>query len=126
MSRTNEELIKELIESFSNLKQKMEDPGYVHLESAIQQLIKSQEEMKKDMSDLKSRLLNPYDGAIVEIRKNTEFRQDFQKREREFETLIEEHKGLIRWKSNVQKVGVALLSSIGAVVVWFLSEFIGK
>lgn len=126
MSRTNEELIKELIESFSNLKQKMEDPGYVHLEGSIQQLIKSQEEMKKDMSDLKSRLLNPYDGAIVEIRKNTEFRQDFQKREREFDTLIEEHKGLIRWKSNVQKIGVALLSSIGAVIVWFLSEFISK
>lgn len=126
MSKSNEELIKELIESFTNLKQKMEDPSYIHLETSIQQLIKNQEDMKKDMSDLKTRLLNPYDGAIVEIRKNTEFRLDQEKRQKEYENLVEEHKSLMRWKSSAQRVGVAILSSIGAVVVWLLSEILGK
>lgn len=126
MAKTNEELIRELIESFSNLKQKMEDPSYIHLDTSIQQLIKNQEDMKQDMSDLKSRLLNPYDGAIVEIRKNTEFRQSQEKKEKEWDTLVEEHKNLLRWKNNVQKISIAILSSLGAVAVWLLSQIIGK
>ena len=126
MSKSNEELIREMIEAFSNLKQKMEDPSYIHLDTSIQQLIRNQENMKQDMSDLKSRLLNPYDGAIVEIRKNTEFRQSQEKKEKELDNLVEEHKSLLRWKNNVQKVGIALLSSIGAIAVWFLSQIIGK
>ena len=126
MSKSNEELIREMIEAFSNLKQKMEDPSYIHLDTSIQQLIRNQEDMKQDMSDLKSRLLNPYDGAIVEIRKNTEFRQSQEKKEKELDNLVEEHKSLLRWKNNVQKVGIALLSSIGAIAVWFLSQIIGK
>ena len=126
MSKSNEELIREMIEAFSNLKQKMEDPSYIHLDTSIQQLIRNQEDMKQDMSDLKSRLLNPYDGAIVEIRKNTEFRQSQEKKEKELDNLVEEHKSLLRWKNNVQKVGIALLSSIGAIAVWFLSQIMGK
>ena len=126
MSKSNEELIREMIEAFSNLKQKMEDPSYIHLDTSIQQLIRNQEDMKQDMSDLKSRLLNPYDGAIVEIRKNTEFRQSQEKKEKELDNLVEEHKSLLRWKNNVQKVGIAFLSSIGAIAVWFLSQIIGK
>lgn len=124
--KSNSELVKELLEAFSSLKQKMEDPNYIQLENAIEQLISNQREMKEDLSELKKRLLNPYDGAIVELRKNTEFRQEQEKSKKDFEQMVEEHKSLMRWKSNVQKIGIALLSSAGAVAAWFLSEFISK
>jgi len=124
--KSNSELVRELLEAFSSLKQKMEDPNYIQLENAIEQLISNQKEMKEDLSELKKRLLNPYDGAIVELRKNTEFRQEQEKSKKDFEQLVEEHKSLMRWKSNVQKIGIALLSSAGAVAAWFLSEFISK
>jgi hypothetical protein len=124
--KSNSELVKELLEAFSSLKQKMEDPNYVHLEASINQLIDNQKEMRQDLADLKKRLLNPYDGAIVELRKNTEWRKDQQRAEDDYQKLVEEHKGLVRWKSNVQKISIAILSSIGAVIAWFLSEFISK
>lgn len=124
--KSNSELVRELLEAFSSLKQKIEDPNYIQLENAIEQLISNQKEMKEDLSELKKRLLNPYDGAIVELRKNTEFRQEQEKSKKDFEQLVEEHKSLMRWKSNVQKIGIALLSSAGAVAAWFLSEFISK
>ena len=37
--RSNGELVKELLEAFSALKNKMEDPNYVQLEGSIKQLI---------------------------------------------------------------------------------------
>lgn len=122
MSKTNEELIRDLIQSFANLKQKMEDPGYVHLDTAIQQLIKNQEDMKKDMSDLKSQLLNPYDGAIVEIRKNTEFRQEKEKAEREYEKLLEEHRDLVKWKSNFTRAFWVIFTTASGVIAYILTE----
>jgi hypothetical protein len=124
--KTNSELVRELLEAFSSLKQKMEDPNYVHLEASINQLIENQKEMRQDLADLKKRLLNPYDGAIVELRKNTEWRKEQQESEAEFRQLMDEHKSLMRWKANVQKIGIAILSSGGAIAAWFLSEFIGK
>ena len=124
--KTNSELVRELLEAFSSLKQKMEDPNYIHLEASINQLIENQKEMRQDLADLKKRLLNPYDGAIVELRKNTEWRKEQQESEAEFRQLMDEHKSLMRWKANVQKIGIAILSSGGAVAAWFLSEFIGK
>lgn len=126
MSQSNEELIRDLIESFANLKQKMEDPSYIHLDTSIKQLIQNQEDMKSDMSDLKSRLLNPYDGAIVEIRKNTEFRQEKEKQEREFDKLIEEHKDLVKWKSNFSRAFWVLFTTGAGVIAYILTEIFNK
>lgn len=125
MSKSNEELIRELIESFANLKQKMEDPNYIHLDTSIQQLIKNQEEMKKDMSDLKERLLSPYDGAIVEIRKNTEFRQEQEKRERDYEKLLQEHNDLVKWKSNFSRAFWVLFTTASGVIAYILTNMKG-
>ena len=118
----NADLIKELIESFTNLKQKMEDPGYIHLESSIQQLIKNQEDMKEDMSDLKKRLLNPYDGAIVEMRKNTAFRQEQEKKAKEYDKLLEEHRELVKWKAAFSKVFWVIFTTAAGVIAYILTE----
>lgn len=120
--KSNQEIVKELLDSFMSLKQKMEDPNYIHLDTSIQQLIKNQEDMKKDMSDLKSRLLNPYDGAVVEIRKNTEFRQEQEKKAREYEKLLEEHKDLVKWKSNFTKAFWVLFTTAAGVIAYILTE----
>ena len=86
--------------------------------------MEGQKEMREDISELKRQLLNPFDGVIVETRKNTEFREDQENKEETNEKLIEEHKSLMRWKSNVQKIGIALGTSAGAVITWLISTFL--
>lgn len=123
---SNQELVRQLLIAFNSFKQKLEDPNYVHLEMAVKQIIEGQKEMRDDISDLKKQLLNPYDGVIVETHKNTEFRKESIAFEAERLKMIEEHKSLLRWKSNVQKIGIAVLSSLGAIIAWVLSEFVLK
>lgn len=125
-SASNRELVLQLLSAFNSFKQKLEDPNYVQLEMAVKQIIEGQKEMREDISDLKKQLLNPYDGVIVETQKNTEFRKESVAFEAERLKMIEEHKSLLRWKANVQKVGIAILSSAGAVIAWLLSEFVFK
>ena len=45
----------------------------------LKQILESQKDMKEDISDLKYTLLNPEDGVIVKVNKNTAFRRSFEK-----------------------------------------------
>tara|TARA_R110000772_G_C13292466_1_gene438159 strand:- start:1429 stop:1830 length:402 start_codon:yes stop_codon:yes gene_type:complete len=121
--RSNHELVAELLTAFNSFKQKLEDPNYMQMEIAIKQMMEGQREMRQDISDLKRQLLNPYDGVIVETKKNTEFREDSEEQKLANADLVEEHKSLMRWKSTMTKVGVAILTSSGAIIAFVISNF---
>jgi len=124
--KSNEDLVQELITAFANLKQKLEDPTYIQLTTSIDQLIENQKEMKEDLSELKKMLLNPFDGAFVEIQKNTSHRKENEEKEEQYDEILEEHKALVRWKSNFTRLGLAIVTSLGAILTWLLSEFLTK
>ena len=124
--RSNSELVKELLEAFSALKNKMEDPSYVQLEGSIKQLIDNQNDMKSDMSELKRRLLNPYDGAIVEIRKNTEFRNEWITEQKELDKMQEEHRDLLKWKGNFTKIFWTIFTTAVGVMAYMITNILNK
>ena len=124
--RSNGELVKELLAAFSSLKNKMEDPNYVQLEGSIKQLIDNQNDMKSDMSELKTRLLNPYDGAIVEIRKNTEFRHDWEKQEKDLDTLKDEHRDLVRRQATYTKIFWTMFTTTVGVLAYIVTNILNK
>ena len=124
--KDNKQLVLELLTAFNSFKQKLEDPNYMQMESALRQMMEGQKDMREDISELKRQLLNPFDGVIVETRKNTEYRENKESMDEVYDNLIEEHKSLMRWKSNMQKVFVALGTSAGAVITWLISTFLMK
>lgn len=122
--KDNKELVLELLNAFNSFKQKLEDPNYMQMENALRQMMEGQKDMREDISELKRQLLNPFDGVIVETRKNTEYREAAESREDTNDRLIEEHKSLMRWKSNMQKVAIAIGTSAGAIITWLISTFL--
>ena len=123
-NKDNKELVLELLNAFNSFKQKLEDPNYMQMENALRQMMEGQKDMREDISELKRQLLNPFDGVIVETRKNTEIRETIEDREETNDILIEEHKSLMRWKSNMQKVAIAIGTSAGAIITWLISTFL--
>lgn len=123
--KTPKELIEELYGLFASFKQRMEDPNFIQVENTLSQLVDNQLEMKNELRELKKQLLNPYDGVIVETRKNTDFRLEQENAQKEYKALVEEHKSLVRFKSNATKVGLAILTSAGAVIAFFLNKWLG-
>ena len=123
--RSAQEMVLELYELFSSFKKRIEDTNYIQIENTLEQLVISQNEMKDEIRTLKKQLLNPFDGVIVENKKNSEFRQLQEEWAKDREKLIEEHKALVRWKTAITKIGIAVLTSAGAILTWFLSKYIG-
>lgn len=124
--KTNSELVRELLEAFTSLKTKMEDPNYVQLESSINNLLVNQTDMKKDVSELKKRLLNPYDGAIVEISKNTDFRKEWERDQKSLERMQEEHRDLLKWKSNFVKIFWTVFTTAVGVIAFMVTNTLNK
>jgi hypothetical protein len=120
--KSNSELVRELLEAFTSLKAKMEDPNYVQLEASIKQVIGNQNDMKEDVSELKKRLLNPYDGAIVEISKNTDFRKEQERNQTDYDKLVDQHKELIQWKSTYTKIFWTLFTAAVGVIGYMVTN----
>lgn len=121
--RSPQEMILELYDLFSSFKRRIEDPNYIQIENTLEKLMENQNEMKEEVRGLKKQLLNPFDGVIVENKKNSEFRKEQEDWMVERDKLIEEHKSLVRWKNGVVKVLIALLGTSGAIVTFLLRKY---
>lgn len=120
--RSNEDILKELIAAFSSLKQKMEDPNYIALDNSMKTLMENQKDMKRDITDLKKALLNPFDGVIVNTNKNTEFRLDFEALQEERDQLEQDVKHLLKWKATYIKVFWAIFTAALGVITFLVGE----
>lgn len=119
--KSNAELVKELIDAFSELKTKLEDPNRVYLESSIKQLIENQNEMKDAISSLKKDILNPYSGVVVETIKNTEFRQKMEEKGDLGIDLLSEHKELMKWKSTITKMSWMVITTVFGILAFLIT-----
>lgn len=120
--KSNSELVRELINSFTQLKEKFEDPNRIYLEKSIKQLMENQTEMKTQISDLKKELLNPRTGVVVETIKNTEFREKIEERGDLGIDLLTEHKELIKWKNNINKAFWLMLTTVLGILAFLVTN----
>ena len=123
-NRSNEEILRDLVKAFSSFKQKMEDPNYIALDQSIKTMMENQRDMKTDVKDLKKKLLNPFDGVIVNTNKNTEFRKNYEALENERAKLEDDVNALIKWKSTYLKVFWALFTAALGIITFLIGESI--
>lgn len=123
-NKSSQEILQELMNAFSSLKQKMEDPNYIALNNSIKNLTENQRDMKRDLKDLKKAMLNPFDGVIVNTNKNTEFRKEYEKLEEERDKLQEDVNHLLKWKGMYVKIFWALFTAALGIITFLIGESI--
>lgn len=89
----------------------------------LKQIIDNQKDMKEDISDLKYTLLNPEDGVIVKVNKNTAFRRSFDKVADQNQQILKDLEEIKNWKSTIVKVLWVLFGAIVTILtkVFFYS-----
>ena len=101
------ETLNKLVSEISALKTTLPSSDLRIIQLSMEEFKHAQSDMKKDLSDLKKKLLDPDDGVIVKVNENTRCRLDQQKlqerEEREYKDRILEHSELMKWKSGVTK-----------------------
>jgi DNA gyrase/topoisomerase IV subunit A len=100
----------------------MEDPNFIQIENTLNQLVENQADMKQELKEMKKQLLSPFDGVIVETKKNTDARLKQIEKEKKDIQLIEEHKELVRFKAGFVKLGWVLLTGLGGILTFLLTN----
>lgn len=110
---TQREVLENVLSEIKHIKTHMPN-------GELKQMQKDMAELKTDMSDMKYTLLNPDDGVIVNTNKNTEFRQNMQAGQKEFNAQMLELEDIKRWKNGVNKALWIIFGSIAAIIIRML------
>ena len=114
MSITNREILEEI----EKLKKKIPtvNGDFILLKKSVFDLENGQSSLKSDIKELKERLLNPDDGVIARVNRNSDFRKDSEKSgplcKKSFEDMGDNVHELTIWRENITKVMWLLVTGI--------------
>ena len=121
---------KEILEAVEILKSQMPNGNIALLQQAIEDLHKSNDGVKLSMRELKKQLLDPDDGVVVRVNKNSEFRKEAEARgplcQQSFEEMEDTVKDLTDWKANVTKFVWIMLTTMVGLIAKVIYDMVGK
>ena len=119
---------KEILEEIEFLKTKLPNGEFALLKKSVQDLSDGQESLKASIRELKQQLLDPDNGVVVRVNRNSEFRKDSEQRgplcQQSFENMEDNVNSILGWKDGVTKALWILFTGIAGIIVKIL--FLGN
>ena len=119
---------KEILEEIEFLKKKLPNGEFALLKKSVEDLNSGQESLRSSIRELKQQLLDPDDGVVVRVNRNSDFRKDSEQRgplcQQSFENMEDNVNDIIGWKDNVTKALWILFTGIAGIIVKIL--FLGN
>ena len=113
VSVTNKEILKQIEE----LRGKMPNGSITLLKKSVEDLQLDHKELRDSIRDLKKSLLDPDNGVVVRVNKNSEFRREREDSSEKLSTLFEQVSNLIQWKDSISKILWILFTAIIGLVI---------
>ena len=121
---------KEILDEIEKLKKKIPTANgdFILLKKTVGDLEVGQQGLKADIKELKERLLNPDNGVVARVNRNSDFRKDSEKSgplcKKSFENMEDSVHDILSWKNNVSKALWILFTGIAGIIVKIL--FLGN
>lgn len=118
---SQKEVLERILVEIAAMKTKLPNGELKRMEESIRDLRDNYTSLKNDVSDIKYTLLNPEDGIIVRVNKNTEHRKDAEDRQDYYDKIITEFEKMKDWKDGVTKALWIVFTSLVGIVGYILS-----
>ena len=119
---------KEILEEIEFLKTKLPNGEFALLKKSVEDLSSGQNSLKSSIRELKQQLLDPDNGVVVRVNRNSDFRKESEQRgplcQQSFETKEDNVNSILSWKDNVSKALWILFTGIAGIIVKIL--FLGN
>ena len=119
---------KEILEEIEFLKKKLPNGEFALLKKSVEDLSIGQNSLKSSIRELKQQLLDPDNGVVVRVNRNSEFRKESEQRgplcQQSFENMEDNVNSILGWKDNVSKALWILFTGIAGIIVKIL--FLGN
>ena len=103
---------KEILEEIEFLKKKLPNGEFALLKKSVEDLHGGQETLRRSIRELKKQLLDPEDGVVVRVNRNSEFRKGLKDCVESFENIEDSVEDIISWKDNVSKALWILFTAV--------------
>ena len=111
--QTQNDILREVLSELASIKAGLPNGELALIKKQLEDLEEGQKAIRGEIRTIQKRLFNPDDGLIVEVHKNTEFKEENQENLKDVDKLIS-------WKSNVTKALWVIYSAIIGVILKFL------
>lgn len=110
-------MMNDILTALEVIKKQLPNGELKAIQERIERIDQSQEDMKEDLRAIKRQLLDPEDGIIVRVNKNTEFRKKEESNEKDFDKFMEEHKDMMSFKDTVTKILWIVFTAIAGIIM---------
>ena len=108
---------KEILEQIEELRGKLPNGQLTLLKKSVEDLQLDHKELRDSIRDLKKSLLDPDNGVVVRVNKNSEFRREREDSSEKLSTLFEQVSNMIQWKNSISKILWILFTAIIGLVI---------
>ena len=112
---------KEILEEIEFLKKKLPNGEFALLKKSVEDLSSGQDALKLSIRELKQQLLDPENGVVVRVNRNSDFRKDSEQRgplcQQSFENMEDNVNSILGWKDNVTKALWILFTGIAGLII---------
>ena len=119
---------KEILEEIEFLKKKLPNGEFALLKKSVEDLSNGQNALKSSIRELKQQLLDPDNGVVVRVNRNSDFRKESEQRgplcQQSFENMEDNVNSILGWKDNVSKALWILFTGFAGIIVKIL--FLGN
>ena len=115
-----DDMMNEIIEALDLIKNTLPASEIQSIKDHLELIDLTQADIKEDLRSIKKQLLDPEDGIVVRVNKNTDFRKKKIQDETVYSKLIDEHKELISWKESATRVLWILFTAVVGIIVTLL------
>jgi len=110
------EMMDEILTSLAHIKQNMPNGELKIIQEKVESIEYSQEKLHEEISQIKRLLLDPENGLVVRVNKNTAWREENEKVFREkIETLNE----IYKWRDGVNRALWVIFTALAALILQF-------
>ena len=114
---------KEILDEIEKLKKKIPTANgdFILLKKTVGDLEIGQQGLKADIKELKERLLNPDNGVVARVNRNSDFRKESENKgplcQQSFENMEDSVNTILGWKDNVSKALWILFTCIAGLII---------
>tara|TARA_Y100000034_G_scaffold57013_1_gene69726 strand:- start:5 stop:385 length:381 start_codon:yes stop_codon:yes gene_type:complete len=120
---TTKDILDGIQQQLCDIREDLPNGNMAIIKNAIDDLTEGQKELKDDMREIKRQLLDPDNGVVIRVNKNTEVRKYWENRNDEIEGRFNNIKNLMKWHSGVNKALWILFTAVVGIVVKLLINF---
>ena len=118
---SQKEVLERILIEISAMKTKLPNGELKRMEESIRDLRDNYTTLKEDVSDIKYTLLNPEDGIIVRVNKNTDWRHEREDKQTYYDKIVTDFEKMKDWKEGVTKALWIVFTSLVGIVGYILS-----